>query len=140
MRISLDRLQKEQKLVIEYEDLQFERNEDRGTSKGPLKISLVLCCVNGTVPSFKLEGLISGEMNFVCDRCGEEFCKDLRIKVNDYFELESQEIKNREIDLNVRVRECVLNSFPIKILCKEDCKGFCVKCRTNLNKERCICG
>ena len=34
----------------------------------------------------------------------------------------------------------VLMSWPLKVLCREDCKGICAGCGVNLNVEECRCG
>lgn len=48
-------------------------------------------------------------------------------------------VDNRELDLDELVNEEVSLSLPNKILCKEDCKGLCYKCGTNLNVKKCDC-
>jgi len=42
-------------------------------------------------------------------------------------------------DLFPRVREAMILEIPIKVLCREDCKGLCAKCGANLNEEACGC-
>lgn len=42
-------------------------------------------------------------------------------------------------DLFPRVREAVILEMPIKLLCREECKGVCVKCGANLNAGECGC-
>ena len=37
------------------------------------------------------------------------------------------------------VREQVLLALPVRVLCREDCKGLCAHCGKNLNLERCSC-
>jgi uncharacterized protein len=41
------------------------------------------------------------------------------------------------IDLQPLVREFALLEFPIKPLCREDCKGLCTECGQNLNEKDC---
>jgi len=43
-------------------------------------------------------------------------------------------------DIFPRVREALILEIPIKLLCREDCKGVCMKCGANLNREECRCG
>ncbi|HEX8821428.1 MAG TPA: DUF177 domain-containing protein [Archangium sp.] len=43
------------------------------------------------------------------------------------------------IDLEPIVREQVLLSLPMSALCREDCRGLCVKCGQNLNEKQCGC-
>jgi uncharacterized protein len=37
------------------------------------------------------------------------------------------------------VREQVLLAVPLKVICREDCKGLCPHCGANLNLEQCSC-
>ena len=42
-------------------------------------------------------------------------------------------------DISPMVKESLLLSIPMKILCAEDCKGLCPICGANLNIEECGC-
>jgi len=37
------------------------------------------------------------------------------------------------------VREQVLLAVPLRVICREDCKGLCPHCGKNLNQEQCSC-
>ena len=43
------------------------------------------------------------------------------------------------IDADEALTEQILLELPLKHLCKEDCKGLCPKCGTDLNKSTCNC-
>ena len=43
------------------------------------------------------------------------------------------------ININDDVRDSLILAVPMKKLCKEDCKGLCYKCGTDLNKNTCNC-
>jgi hypothetical protein len=45
MKISIDRIKKEKKVVLEYEDEQFQNKDQREATKGPLKLKLVLSLI-----------------------------------------------------------------------------------------------
>lgn len=45
----------------------------------------------------------------------------------------------RELSLDAQVYENLVASIPIRILCKEDCKGLCPGCGADLNLEPCRC-
>ncbi len=47
--------------------------------------------------------------------------------------------KSGIVDLTVAVDDVILTNLPTSILCKEDCKGLCPTCGSNLNKENCKC-
>lgn len=83
-----------------------------------------------------------------CDRCAEDVKKtfDFNVKRIIVEELQNENddddyiiVKNRELDLDALVEEEVILSLPNKILCKEDCKGLCHQCGTNLNVNKCNC-
>jgi uncharacterized protein len=42
-------------------------------------------------------------------------------------------------DIGDYVREAVILSLPLKVLCSEDCKGLCPSCGKNLNEGECGC-
>lgn len=48
-------------------------------------------------------------------------------------------IEDGFIDMDEQLREQLEVEFPIRILCKEDCKGLCRKCGKNLNEGECDC-
>jgi uncharacterized protein len=43
------------------------------------------------------------------------------------------------IQLEDVLREQVLLALPLKVTCREDCKGLCLHCGLNLNEEKCSC-
>lgn len=43
------------------------------------------------------------------------------------------------IDLDPLIVEQIFLQVPMKILCREDCKGLCPRCGINLNRETCQC-
>ena len=48
-------------------------------------------------------------------------------------------VSKYELDVDGFVKEELMIGFPLKILCKDDCKGICPKCGANLNKGDCGC-
>lgn len=47
--------------------------------------------------------------------------------------------RDDRIDLAQMIREQVYLALPMKPLCKEDCRGLCPECGTNLNLSSCSC-
>ena len=83
--------------------------------------------------SVKLAIEISMRLN--CSRCLEEFTvpKSLETKLN-------LPIENRDtIDLTDNLREEIMLNYPLKPLCRPECRGLCPVCGRNLNKEKCKC-
>ena len=46
----------------------------------------------------------------------------------------------RELQDAVKRAQVLLLNLPEQVLCKEDCKGLCPECGTNLNLKDCDCG
>ena len=86
-----------------------------------------------------------------CARCLEpvehtselEFDQELDMKVSD-----DERVKNLDeqsyltgynLDADQLVDNELVMNLPMRVLCKEDCKGICNKCGTNLNIETCDC-
>lgn len=47
--------------------------------------------------------------------------------------------ENGKVDLAAAVNDLILLESPSKLLCKEDCKGLCIKCGADLNFGECGC-
>lgn len=98
-----------------------------------------------------LEASTTAGANFICDRCGTEFIQSVISKYKMIYLLRSIEDAEEEInitylspdthiiDLSNDVRDYMILSLPMKRLCKEDCKGLCVKCGSDLNEKQCEC-
>jgi uncharacterized protein len=55
-------------------------------------------------------------------------------------DLEEQAYLNgMDLDVDQLVRLEVLMGWPLKVLCREDCKGICDRCGKNLNDGACDC-
>jgi uncharacterized protein len=99
---------------------------------------------------FYWHGHIEGEVVHPCRRC----LADARAHVTDevhliYAEAGSEETDDpdvylidaraREIDLRPAIREQWVLAAPTYALCREDCKGLCPTCGTDLNAGACDC-
>ncbi|MEX2116401.1 MAG: DUF177 domain-containing protein [Bacteroidota bacterium] len=90
---------------------------------------------------------------FVCDRCLDEFRQDVMSEHTIVYiqggdppeDLEkSQEIQYLPKDVNIidlgeDVRQFMILSVPVKMLCKEECAGLCPVCGSNRNTSQCSC-
>jgi uncharacterized protein len=89
---------------------------------------------------------------FQCDRCVEDFDLVLENTYRMYYVYSEEESKKyepdevmvitpetNEIDISDDVRQMVLLSVPMKLLCYEECLGLCPRCGKNLNFEVCTC-
>ncbi len=96
--------------------------------------------------------------SFKCDRCLQEFGKELTSELKIYYEVGSGRYINPDIseeeksanyrsyktsdgniDISDDIREVLLLALPMKNLCSENCKGFCSGCGNDLNQIECVC-
>jgi uncharacterized protein len=105
-----------------------------------------------TTRQIYLKAAVATRGKFICDRCVEEFEQSLANTYNVFYvydeesgsSLPPEEVQVLapdavHIDLSEDVRQFVLLSVPLKLLCREDCKGLCPKCGTNWNAGPCSC-
>ncbi len=93
-----------------------------------------------------------------CDRCLKTMIKEMETKLSgrleeydkSYDEAIEEEMdldlsedliyyKDGYLDLDHYVLMEIASSLPMKTICSEDCKGLCIKCGVDLNKETCDC-
>ena len=80
---------------------------------------------------------ITGTMSEICSRCLAGFNIEINKKLDLNFPLDKSE---KFIELDPDIREEIMIDYPMKPLCKSDCKGLCQKCGKNLNEGGCSCG
>jgi uncharacterized protein len=89
---------------------------------------------------------------FRCDRCLEKFTREIIahsqiIYTEDYGLIDGEDEPEiiylnpveEEICISEDIRQFILLSVPIKLLCSENCKGLCTNCGENLNTSECNC-
>ena len=80
-----------------------------------------------------------------CSRCLEEVSYPVSMQVmkeldfSDLDEEDSSYIEDKYLDLDILIFDEVVPKLPSRVLCKEDCKGLCPVCGTNLNEKECGC-
>ena len=47
--------------------------------------------------------------------------------------------ESHHLDLSDAVRQAVVLAEPMQVLCREDCRGLCPQCGTDLNARACAC-
>ena len=98
-----------------------------------------------------ISGHIQMTVRFFCDRCLEpvlypfdiHFEKEADMKESDEERRERLDEqfynKGHQLDTEQLAMEELLMNMPMKILCREDCKGICNRCGANLNEGTCHC-
>ena len=87
-----------------------------------------------------------------CDRCTEPFDLNIFTEFRLVYLFKSRGDDEGEnlnliylspddtkINITEEVKEYCMLSIPLKLLCKDDCKGLCTICGINLNIETCDC-
>ncbi|MFW5981698.1 MAG: YceD family protein [Halanaerobiaceae bacterium] len=121
------------KKQLELPELKYHNQE----IKTPYPFDLELNIYN-TDDFFVLSGSFSGILILLCSRCLEKFEHNIEINIDE--EIEKDEIEDiKEFNIDQILKENILLSLPMKHLCKEDCKGLCSVCGTNLNENDCDC-
>jgi uncharacterized protein len=135
MKLSLDRLKKERKTLLEYDEPRADGFDPREKPLGPLKVALEVRLLEDRTVAIK--GLAKGEFTLVCDRCAATVSKSRKFEIDEVDEVTPEEASRREVDIGSWVLELVLEDIPMKVLCRPDCRGLCPECGVNLNKEAC---
>ena len=108
------------------------------------------------IKDIRLRGILKAGLELQCARCLEPVPQDIarefellyrplgadagrdELSVTDA-EAEIGYYQGEGILLEDVLREQVLLALPLKITCREDCKGLCPHCGKNLNQEQCSC-
>ena len=108
------------------------------------------------IKDIRLAGKVSGKFELVCARCLEPVAQDLAREFDLLYrplgadagreemsvttaEAEISYYQGEGLLLEDALREQVLLAVPVKVICRDDCRGLCPHCGTNLNLEPCSC-
>ena len=105
--------------------------------------------VRNTAGVLVMTGRISTTIHGICDRCADEFSREVEFPLDVVLvqELSNEENEDEWVfpleadaaDLDDIVRTVFVLNLDSKLLCKEDCKGLCCRCGKNLNHGPCGC-
>lgn len=103
----------------------------------------------------KNKALIEGEAEFVfamnCDRCLKPVERKMTLRfsrsiyLRDGDEILSEEegelgfMEGYQLNVEDLLNNEIMINWPMKVLCKPDCKGICPKCGKDLNTGECGC-
>ena len=105
--------------------------------------------VRNTAGVLMMTGSVRTTIHGICDRCVAEFDRDIDfpidvVLVTEFANEENEDewvfpLEGDSADLDDIVRTVFVLNLDSKLLCKEDCKGLCYRCGTNLNEGPCNC-
>lgn len=108
------------------------------TVRGPMEVE---GSVQGTVDGVIAEFETRGPAHFACVRCLTEWDGVISTKGTQHFSRLPDEdgyaIVDRQIDLTGPSTDELALAIPAAPLCREDCKGLCPICGTDLNTDPC---
>ncbi len=113
---------------------------------GPVQVSGRL--LSASLGRFYWKGSIATDVNATCRRCLASNARRIDAQVNLVF-TEDQDTddpseyvvpeKTDVLDLSEAIREELILAVAAYVLCREDCKGLCASCGTDLNTISCDC-
>ncbi|MFA6384373.1 MAG: DUF177 domain-containing protein [Candidatus Omnitrophota bacterium] len=135
MKVQIDQIRPEGLTIEGSVDPQsLDLNTEIVSFNSPLKIEAGLRRV-GDVVNVSLT--VGGSQSMVCCRCLAEFTVGVAKNFSVDYPLEKG---TRFIDLDPDIRDCIMLDYPLKPLCKGNCKGLCPRCGANLNDvTKCDC-
>jgi len=112
---------------------------------------LVLTITNQGNDKLLIEGQAVFTAVIPCDRCLEPVETPIRLAISKEVDMkqtpesriedldETDFVIGYNLDVDKLIYSEILVNWPMKTLCREDCKGICRKCGTNLNHGTCDC-
>ena len=80
-------------------------------------------------------GELESQIEQTCGRCLKTIRRDLSRRFEFFYEIKDKLV----IDTTDDLRETLILDHPLTFWCKEDCRGLCPECGTNLNENTCSC-
>ena len=114
--------------------------------KAPVKLHIC----NQENAAVLITGTVDIEVMIPCARCLEEVPTSIRFDIDKKLRIEEDGLVDDEmeqpdyligfeLDVDKLVYAEILVNWPMRVLCKDDCKGICKVCGMNLNKGTCDC-
>ena len=91
------------------------------------KSPAILDIVRTDGQTVKIEGSCQVSAKIPCGRCLREVETPFKLAIS------------REVDVEQLICNELLAQWPMRVLCKEDCKGLCSRCGADLNVSPCDC-
>ena len=108
------------------------------TVDGPMVVSGVL---EGQLDSVRSDFDVSAQAHLVCNRCLKEWHEEVSVTAEHFFRPTADEdgyaIVDGSVDMAPPAQDELALALPSTPLCREDCKGLCPTCGTDLNSAPC---
>ncbi len=108
------------------------------------------------IEDIRVAGDLSTHVELACARCLEPVARDVAKKFDLLYRPQGSDAGREELSVTAVeaevgyyqgegllledvLREQILLALPLRVICKEECKGLCPHCGRNLNFEQCSC-
>ena len=134
-------------LDLDLDKVSFQMGDYPILEKTPIELDIT----NTGNKVLELKGIGSVTVGIPCDRCLEQVAVKIPYEIEQKLDMkksdtervqdldENDYLTGMDLDVDRLVYLEVLMSWPLKVLCREDCKGICSRCGKNLNKGFCGC-
>ena len=154
MLIDLNKLHGRQHVERTFAPATFDPQDEDFRVAVPVELSMDV--QKAGADTFRVAGHVRTSLELDCSRCLEPFL----VPVDAAFELryvpqaenageQEREIEEEDLatafhregllDVTELLREQFQLALPMKPLCRDDCRGLCPTCGTNLNQTQCNC-
>jgi uncharacterized protein len=120
----------------------------------------VVCQIKRDGVYTRIEGVVTATATFECSRCLDTYTQKVegnftivarQLKIGEAIPDSAEEDTNEidsfiylehnefTLDITEYVHDAFLLALPLKPVCRENCKGLCPVCGTNLNEHECNC-
>lgn len=117
------------------------------TPVGEAEYRLTLTNAGGTIA---VEGTIRSELRVRCNRCLDQFIYPMETGFQEIYydrnqpqpggkETDWVPFTGDELDITPEMLQTIVVNLPMRFLCREDCRGLCPACGTELNNRQCEC-
>ncbi len=126
-------------------EIPLDYNENGYKLSSNAEIDGEICDMGGYM---RLDAVCKAKYLTRCARCLKELEGEVSVNFTRSvaLSLESEDEEeyiianeNTAIDIDEVLKEELCLSLPLRTLCKEDCKGLCIKCGCNKNERECSC-
>ncbi len=150
MKVDITNLLSEENKIVEQQvetDLASFQSK-LGTFPITKKMPFTLRCENQENKRMLIFGETDVTLAVPCGRCLAEVQvavhlvidrNDPLIAQEDAKEEDTDYINGSYLDVDKLIYDEILINWPMRVLCREDCKGICKKCGANLNVRDCSC-
>jgi uncharacterized protein len=153
MLIDLTRIANSEEKIIQTEVPYEAENFSSALGDFPIidRTQVLLTIQNKGDQELRISGGMSFQTVIPCDRClvdvptkiQLDFEKEVDLKHSASERMEELDeqnfIEGYSLDVEKLVYGEILVNWPMKVLCKDDCKGLCSTCGVNLNQKTCDC-